>query len=71
MPTLTSIGGREAAGPVVVGPPAPLGPGGRLDTAGGSMKPVVGSTVEFWARAGAETTTTAATSASEAAARQR
>jgi hypothetical protein len=70
MPTLTSIGGRDAAGPVIVGPLGPLGPGGRLDTAGGSMKPVVGSPVESWARAGAETTT-AATSASEAAARQR
>jgi hypothetical protein len=45
MPIATSIGGRDATGPMV-GPPGP----GKLFTAGGSMKPLAGS----WARAGAE-----------------
>jgi hypothetical protein len=53
------MAGREATGPIVAGEL------GKLLTAGGGMNPLVGSLVESWARAGAETTA-AATSASDA-----
>jgi hypothetical protein len=64
MPTATSIGGRDATGPVAVGE---LGAPGKLFTVGGSMKPLAGS----WARAGAETTATAASASDAAPARHR